>query len=258
MVYTPLRGDWMKMHIREFANLCSVSVRTLHYYDEVGLLKPAFVDKQNGYRYYDETSLERMQEILFYRELDFSLHKISEILSSENYDKSKALSAQKKLLTLKKERLERLINAIDLAEKGETIMTAFDNTEFENLRANYESEAKEKWGNTEAYKEFEQRTADYTENTWKSAEGGMDDILAKFAECKESGYSPDSKDAQALVGKLQDFITENFYTCTYEILKGLGAMYIADERFKKNIDKLGSGTAEFICKAIETYTKQNT
>lgn len=242
----------MKMHIREFANLCSVSVRTLRYYDEVGLLKPAFVDKQNGYRYYDETSLERMQEILFYRELDFSLHKISEILSSENYDKSKALSAQKKLLTLKKERLERLINAIDLAEKGKTIMTAFDNTEFENLRANYESEAKEKWGNTEAYKEYQQKA----ENTdFNNAEEGLKEVFKKFADCKSEGNTPDSADARALVKELLSFITNNFYTCTDEILKGLGAMYIADERFKKNIDKHGSGTAEFICKAIETYSK---
>ena len=252
MVYTPLRGDWMKMHIREFANLCSVSVRTLHYYDEVGLLKPAFVDKQNGYRYYDETSLKRMQEILFYRELDFSLHKISEILSSENYDKSKALSAQKKLLTLKKERLERLINAIDLAEKGETIMTAFDNTEFENLRANYEAEAKEKWGNTEAYKEYEQR-AEKTD--FKKSEEGLKIVFGKFAECKAEGNAPDSDDAQSLVKELQSFITNNFYTCTDEILKGLGVMYTADERFKENIDQQGSGTAEFISKAIEIYCK---
>lgn len=242
----------MKMHIREFANLCSVSVRTLHYYDEVGLLKPAFVDKQNGYRYYDETSLERMQEILFYRELDFSLHKISEILSSENYDKSKALSAQKKLLTIKKERLERLINAIDLAEKGETIMTAFDNTEFENLRANYESEAKEKWGNTEAYKEYQQKA----ENTdFNNAEEGLKEVFRKFADCKAKGNAPDSKAAQKLTKELQNLITQNFYTCTHGILKGLGAMYTADERFKENIDTNGSGTAEFVSKAIEIYTK---
>ena len=92
----------MKLHIKEFAELTGVSVRTLHYYDEIGLLKPCFVDEQNGYRIYDECSLERMQEILFYRELDFSLKSIAKILSSPNYDKQKALAEQKKLLLLKK------------------------------------------------------------------------------------------------------------------------------------------------------------
>ena len=121
----------MKMQIKEFAEFTGVSVRTLHYYDEIGLLMPAFVDKTTGYRFYDEKSFLRMQEILFYRELDFSLKRIKEILSSPNYDKSKALTEQKHLLTLKKERLERLISAIDGAVKGENVMTAFDNSEFE-------------------------------------------------------------------------------------------------------------------------------
>ena len=106
------------MQIKEFAKLTGVSVRTLRYYDEIGLLKPAFVDKFTGYRFYDERSLVRMQEILFYRELDFSLKSIAEILSSPYYDKEKALAEQKKLLILKKERLERLISAIDGAVRG--------------------------------------------------------------------------------------------------------------------------------------------
>ena len=111
------------MQIKEFAELTGVSVRTLHYYDEIGLLKPSEVDAQNGYRFYDEKSLERMQEILFYRELDFSLKTISEILSSPDYDKQQALSRQRKLLLAKKERLEQLIKAIDCVEKGEGSLT---------------------------------------------------------------------------------------------------------------------------------------
>ena len=138
------------MQIKEFAEFTGVSVRTLHYYDEIGLLVPAYVDRSTGYRYYDENSLLRMQEILFYRELEFSLKSIGEILSSPNYDKSKVLNEQKNLLTLKKERLERLILAIDGALKGENIMKAFDNSEFEKNKA----EAKEKWGATSAYKEY--------------------------------------------------------------------------------------------------------
>ena len=107
----------MKMQIKEFAKLTGVSVRTLHYYDEIGLLKPAFVDEQNGYRFYDENSLLRMQEILFYRELDFPLKSILEILSSPDYVKQKALAEQRKLLELKKDRLERIIDALDGATK---------------------------------------------------------------------------------------------------------------------------------------------
>jgi preprotein translocase subunit SecA len=127
-------------------------VRTLHYYDEIGLLVPAHIDECTGYRYYDETSLLRMQEILFYRELDFSLKSIGEMLSSPNYDTNKALKEQKKLLTLKKERLERLISAIDDAMKGENVMKAFDSSEFDKHKA----EAKERWGKTDAYKEHEE------------------------------------------------------------------------------------------------------
>ena len=112
----------MKLQIKEFAGLTGVSVRTLHYYDEIGLLKPGFVDEQNGYRFYDEASLERMQEILFYRELDFSLKSIAELLASPNYNKQKALAKQKQLLTLKRERLTRLIAALEQAEKGEITM----------------------------------------------------------------------------------------------------------------------------------------
>ena len=122
----------MNMQIKEFAAYTGVSVRTLHYYDEIGLLKPAFVDRITGYRYYDNTSLLRMQEILFYRELDFSLKRIGEILSSPHYDKTAALQEQKQLLILKKERLERLISAIDGASRGENVMNAFD---LRNLRA---------------------------------------------------------------------------------------------------------------------------
>ena len=237
------------MQIKEFADFTGVSVRTLHYYDEIGLLRPAFVDRATGYRFYDENSLLRMQEILFFRELDFSLKNIGEILSSPHYDKSKALKEQKHLLTLKKERLERLIAAIDGAMKGETNMKAFDNSEFET----YKAEAKEKWGNTDAYKEHAQKTKNYSKQKWNSLAEGMDLIMAEFAVCMRNGDRPDSAAAQDLVKTLQTHITENYYHCTNEILAGLGQMYVADERFRNNIDKHADGTAAFICDAIQIY-----
>ena len=239
----------LKMQIKEFAEFTGVSVRTLHYYDEIGLLKPAFVDRLTGYRYYDENSVIRMQEILFYRELDFSLKNIGEILSSPNYDKEKALKEQKHLLTLKKERLERLISAIDGAVKGENVMKAFDNSEFEK----YKTEAKEKWGQTDAYKEHEEKTKDYSKEKWNNLAEDMDNIMQQFSLCMRNGENPDSNEAQTLVKTLQNHITENYYHCTDQILAGLGQMYVADERFKNNIDKHADGTAEFVSKAIEKY-----
>ena len=242
----------MKMQIKEFAKFTGVSVRTLHYYDEIGLLKPAFVDRSTGYRYYNEKSLLRMQEILFYRELDFSLKSIGEILSSQNYDKNKALTEQKHLLTLKKERLERLISAIDSAVMGENVMKAFDNSEFEK----YKAEAKEKWGKTDAYKEHAERTGNYSKQKWNDLAAGMDHIMTAFSVCMRKGERPDSAEVQNLVKMLQDHITENYYLCTNEILAGLGQMYAADERFKNNIDKHADGTANFICEAIQWYCSQ--
>ena len=242
----------MKMLIKEFAEFTGVSVRTLHYYDVMGLLKPASVDRSTGYRYYDETCLLRMQEILFYRELDFSLKSICEILSSANYDKEKALIEQKKLLILKKERLDRLISAIDDATKGVNVMKAFDNSEFEK----YKAEAKEKWGKTDAWKEHSEKTKGYSKDNWTNAEEGMNGIFAEFAACQAEGNEAGSENAQALVAKLQKYITDNFYTCTRQILSGLGQMYVMDERFAENINKHGAGNADFVSHAIEIFCRK--
>lgn len=243
----------VKMRIKEFSVLTGVSVRTLHYYDKIGLLKPAFVDRQNGYRFYDEASLARMQEILFYRELDFPLDSIRTILSAPYYDKKQALAAQKKLLILKKERLERLIAAIDSAGKGESIMTAFDNRAFEDARSRYQAEAREKWGHTSAYAEHKQKTKSYTKDRWDGLNIEMMQIFKAFAACMQSGDAPDSARPQALVQQLQAFITENYYTCTPQILENLGEMYTGDGRFRETIDQCAIGTAEYVSKAIAAY-----
>ncbi len=121
---------------------------------------------------------------------------------------------------------------------------------------NHENEARERWGDTSAYREHEQKTKNYTKEKWDEANDGLMAVFAEFAACKQSGAEDDSNEAQALVAKLQAHITENYYTCTDEILAGLGKMYIADERFKKNIDKYGEGTAEFAADAIAAYTKK--
>lgn len=117
----------------------------------------------------------------------------------------------------------------------------------------YEEEIKEKWGNTEAYKEYEQRMANCSKDRWQEITDGLLVIFQKFSACKQNGSAPDSAEAQSLIKELQDYISENYYTCTKQILKGLGQMYTADERFKNNIDKSGKGTAEFTSRAIEIY-----
>ena len=121
---------------------------------------------------------------------------------------------------------------------------------------NYETEARERYGNTAAYHEHEQKTKNYTKEKWAEVNDGMMAIFAEFAACKESGASADSAEAQGLVAKLLAHITANYYTCTDEILAGLGQMYVADERFKKNIDKYGEGTAEFAAEAIAVYCRK--
>ena len=121
---------------------------------------------------------------------------------------------------------------------------------------NYETEARSRWGATDAYREHEQKTKNYPKEKWAEANEGIMAIFAEFAACKESGASANSAETQALVAKLQAHITANYYTCTDEILAGLGKMYVADERFKKNIDKSGEGTAEFVSKAIAVYYRK--
>ena len=124
------------------------------------------------------------------------------------------------------------------------------------MKENYETEARSRWGNTDAYREHEQKTKNYTKEKWAEANDGMMAVFGEFAACKTSGASADSSEAQALVAKLQAHITANYYTCTDEILAGLGKMYVADERFKKNIDKYGDGTAEFVSEGIRIYVEK--
>ena len=124
------------------------------------------------------------------------------------------------------------------------------------MNNDYKTEARERWGDTLAYREHEQRTKNYTKEKWAEINDGLMAIFAEFAACKARGASADSSEAQALVAKLQAHITENYYTCTDEILAGLGQMYVADERFRKNIDKYGEGTAEFASEGIRIYVEK--
>lgn len=244
----------MKLSISETAKLSGVSVRTLHYYDQIGLLKPSEIT-ESGYRYYNEEALELLQQILFYRELDFSLKEIQKFLFHPNYDKTEALKKQKELLRLKEKRLKTLIHLIDNRLKGENDMsfTEFNMKEIDEAKASYAKEARERWGGTDLYEESVQKTDSYSKEEWAKIKAESNDIMSGFA--KLAGTSPSTEKAQILVKRWQKHISKHYYHCTKEILADLGTMYAADERFLKNIDEFGKGTAQFMSDAIADYCR---
>ena len=238
------------MTVNEVSKLTGVSVRTLHYYDEIGLLTPA-VTTEAGYRLYDDISLERLQQILLFRELEFSLKDIKNIIDSPGFDREKALSEQIMLLTLKKEHFENLISyAKQIKSTGGYNMSfkAFDRQKIEH----YKTEAKKSWGDTEAYREYEKKTAEHSEEKQEFLARDMMNIFREFG--KNTEKSPADPEVRELVKKLQDFITANYYTCTKQILSSLGQMYAAGGEMTDNIDAAGGkGTAVFVSKAIAEF-----
>ena len=243
------------MKISEVAKLTGLTVRALHYYDEIGLLKPGEVTNA-GYRVYSDADLEILQQILFFRELDFPLNDIKEIMLNPNYDKEIALQKHKELLLQKRERIDDLIVLIEQTLKGECDMSfkEFDKTAIEDSKRQYAAEAKQRWGKTDAYAEYEAKTKKYDDNKWNATNDESNAILSEFGQIRH--LDPAGQEAQALVQKWQDHITRSYYTCTKQILAGLGQMYVGDERFMKNIDKHGEGTAAFMAAAIEVFCRE--
>lgn len=241
--------------VKKVSNLTGVSVRMLHHYDKIGLLTPAKTS-DSGYRLYDEKNLIELQQILFFKELDFSLEDIKSIIKSPVFDRKKALSKQKELLILKRDRLDNLIKLIDKTLKGENNMSfeEFNNSKIQKLQEEYSKEVKEKYGETSQYKEFKEKTANYSKDKWNDLYSKLNDIFKSFSEIMHK--SPDCKDVQDLVAKLQNFISNNYYYCSNEMLSNLGQMYVCDERFHKNIDKIKLGLAKYVNEAIKIYCNQ--
>ena len=238
--------------VKEVSALTGVSVRTLHHYDAIGLLKPTRVTEA-GYRLYDDAALARLQSILLFRTLQFPLKDIRHILDAPDYDAREALQQQIRLLEMQREHLDDLIHhARQIQITGGNIMdfSAFDTTTLDS----YAAEAKKRWGHTDAYKEYTEKT-DGQSKEKMHADG--DALMAIFTELGQVRHlSPGAPEVQALIKKLQGFITEHYYTCTPQILRGLGQMYIAGDSMTENIDRAGgAGTAEFAHKAIEIYCK---
>ncbi len=238
------------MSVHEVAKLTGITARTLHYYDEIGLLKPTEIT-ESGYRMYDVSALSRLQNILLFRELEFPLKEIRAILDNPDFDPSEALAHQITLLELQYKHIGELIAFTrEIQDKGVTTMKfdVFDKSEIET----YEAEVREKWGSTNAYQEYRQKAAARKEDSDSRI---ADDLMTLFSELgKLKEFTPDAGEVQEKIAALQNFITDHYYVCTKEILRGLGEMYVCDERFKNNIDKAGGdGTADFVRRAIAVY-----
>lgn len=240
------------MTVHEVSKISGVSIRALHHYHNIGLL-PATKVTEAGYRLYDDTALERLQYILLFKELEFSLKEIKEILNNPDFDKNKALEQQIHLLELRKEHLQNLIDlawGIKAIGVKELSFEAFDMRKIDE----YAAKAKASWGTTDAYREYEQKSTGRSKEEQQIINIEMMDIFVEFGKIKEQ--KPNGEEAVRLVKKLQDFITVNFYTCTDEILQSLGKMYAGDGSFTDNIDKAGGkGTAIFANEAIQEYCR---
>ncbi len=236
--------------VHEVSKLTGISIRTLQYYDRIGLL-PASDHTHAGYRLYDDKALQQLQQILLFRALAFPLKDIRQILSSPDFDRQKALQQQIELLTLQKEHIENLIAlARGMTVTGENTMdfSAFNTEKLDR----YAEEAKKIWGHSEAYRQFAEKSQ--SRNSAEEAALGQG-LMAIFTEIgKLRQEAPDSQSAQALVQKLQSYITDHYYPCTSQILMGLGQMYAAGGEFTENIDAAGGpGTAAFTAAAIRIH-----
>ena len=240
------------MTVAQVSKRTGVSVRTLHHYDQIGLLKPTEVTEA-GYRLYDDTALDKLYMILVYRELALSLNEIGSILDAPDYDRNRVLEHQIKLM---QERIEKLQNRISFA-RG-MLMLGVKYMDFEGFDPKkideYSQQAKVLYGKTDAYKEFEQKQKGRTKEQEKDLGAQVMELFAKLGKLRPC--EPDSEEAQNWAKELQAFFTEQFYTCTPQILKGLAESYAGGGSMTENIDKVGGeGTGAFAKLVIEEYCK---
>lgn len=233
--------------VKEVSQLVGLSVRTLHYYDEIDLLKPTLVG-DNGYRFYDDYALVQLQDILLFRELDFPLKTIKTLLDSPAYVQGATLADQIRLLEMRQQHLQKLIqHARALQEGGEQmVFMVYDHS---HIQA-FEEEVRKRWGKTDAYVTYATKTVIRPEQLWQD----MREIFRDFGDIKDQAVS--SQAVQKRVAKLQDYISQNLYSCEMKILESLGLMYVSDQRFKETIDQMaGIGTAIFVSRAISHYCR---
>ncbi len=242
--------------VQKLATIAGVSVRTLHYYDQVGLLKPCSV-KANGYRLYGEDELLRLQQILFFKELDFPLLAIKRILSSPHFDMRQALRDQRRMIQLKKNRLDRLIKTIDRTiKKINKEITMNDKELYGNFSKEeiekYTEEARQKWGHTDAFKQSQERVRKMGKDGLNKVLKASGELTIKIAETMKAGLNPKSNEVQRLIALHYDGLRA-FYEPSLEIYRGLSNAYITDERFKANYENITKGLAQFMHDAMVAY-----
>lgn len=245
------------MRVKEVADITGVSVRTLHYYDEIGLLSPAQVTEA-GYRQYSDDDLKMLQQILFFRELDFPLKQIKEIIDSPNFNQAEALELHRSMLLEKRRRLDVMLETLEKTikhMKGEIQMTNKEKFQgFDFSHNPYEQEARDRWGD-KAVDEANAKIRNMTKEQQSALSEKMNAIYTRLAELRSS--TPDSEEAQAGIKEWYDFLN-SMGEYTPEAFKGLGQMYVDDVRFTKNIDKFGEGLAVFMRDAMAVFAdKQN-
>jgi DNA-binding transcriptional MerR regulator len=241
--------------VKRVADLADVSVRTLHHYDHIGLLRPTS-STAAGYRLYSEADLERLQQVLFFRELGFPLHEIKAIVDSPAFDRGEALRAHRQLLVARQERLGQLVElvdrSIDALEKGTHMADEQKFAGFGDPKlAEYREEARQRWGHTDAYKESEKRAASYTKADWDAIKAETDEINHALARLVDR--PPADPEVQALVARHHRQIDERFYKCSAEMYRGLANMYVDDPRFTANYDRVKPGLATFLRDAMLVY-----
>ncbi len=252
-------GDDVFYRVREVADLAGVTVRTLHHYDQIGLLKPESVNEA-GYRLYSDEDLARLQQILFFKELGFGLRQTKAIIDSPGYDRVQALKAHREILLKQRDRLNRLVatleKTVESIERGtemskKEMFGAFDMSEIEKHQRKYAKEVEEKYGASAADQESKRRAAAYGPDDWARIMGRGNEIFGRVADLMDR--SPSDPEVQQAVADWRQHLTESFYTCTPEILRGLGDLYVSDSRFTANIDKIKPGLAQFFSEAIVIY-----
>ena len=245
------------MTVHEVVNLTGITARTLHYYDEIGLLKPSIVTEAR-YRLYTDEDLIRLQEVLFFREVGFALKEIKELLQSPNYNRAEALEKHLAILEAQKERIDNLISLVktEISGKQEFSFSAFSRSKVLELQSEFRDEIVERWGDTESFKEFESTFSsksriiqnEQMEDFYCVAQG----IFERLAMYENK--SPDCLEVQQIVEEWQQYISQNFYQCDKQMLSYLGNLYVTDERFSDFINRFGKGDlAAFLSKAIGVY-----
>jgi DNA-binding transcriptional MerR regulator len=240
----------MTRTIGEVARLSGVTIRTLHHYDEIGLLEPS--DRtEAGYRVYDEDDLRRLQQILFYRELGFRLEEIARVMGADGFDRRRALEEQREMIRRRVGRLEKMIDAIDDAiVSEETGIAMTDDEMFEVFGdfdpAEYEDEVKERWGDTDAYRESARRTKRYTKDDWAKIKAEGAPIVTGLADAFRAGTPADDPTVLDLADAHRLQIDRWFYPCSREMHAALGEMYVADPRFTAYWDQFEAGLATYV------------